>query len=131
MTRYVVLLRGINVGGKNPVPMARLREVLGELGYEDVVTYPANRQDIAVAVGEDVEAGALVAAARETGGTELREVRVFDVYRGDQVGEGRKSVALHLVFQAPDRTLTDEEAEVARTRIVEALRERFDAELRA
>jgi phenylalanyl-tRNA synthetase beta subunit len=40
-------------------------------------------------------------------------------------------VALHLVFQAPDRTLTDEEAEVARTRIVEALRERFDAELRA
>ncbi len=42
MTRYVVLLRGINVGGKNPVPMARLREVLGELGYEDVVTYIAS-----------------------------------------------------------------------------------------
>jgi len=38
----VVLLRGINVGGKNPVPMARLREVLGELGYEDVVTYIAS-----------------------------------------------------------------------------------------
>jgi uncharacterized protein (DUF1697 family) len=42
MTRYVVLLRGINVGGKNPVPMARLREVLGDLGYEDVVTYIAS-----------------------------------------------------------------------------------------
>ena len=42
MTRYVVLLRGINVGGKNPVPMARLREVLGELGYDDVVTYIAS-----------------------------------------------------------------------------------------
>ena len=42
MTKYVVLLRGINVGGKNPVPMARLREVLGELGYEDVVTYIAS-----------------------------------------------------------------------------------------
>ena len=42
MTRYVVLLRGINVGGKNPVPMARLREVLGELGYEDVATYIAS-----------------------------------------------------------------------------------------
>ncbi len=42
MTRYVVLLRGINVGGKNPVPMARLREVLGELGYADVVTYIAS-----------------------------------------------------------------------------------------
>ena len=42
MTKYVVLLRGINVGGKNPVPMARLREMLGELGYEDVVTYIAS-----------------------------------------------------------------------------------------
>ncbi len=99
--------------------------------YEDVVTYPANRQDIAVAVAEDVEAGAIVAAAREVGGPELREARVFDVYHGDQVGHGRKSVALHLVFQAPDRTLTDEEADVARARIVDALRERVGAELRA
>ncbi|HEX3289996.1 MAG TPA: phenylalanine--tRNA ligase subunit beta [Gaiella sp.] len=99
--------------------------------YEDVVTYPANRQDIAVTVADEVEAGAIVAAAHEAGGAELREARVFDVYRGDQVGPERKSVALHLVFQAPDRTLTDEEAEVARTRIVDALRERFGAELRA
>jgi phenylalanyl-tRNA synthetase beta chain len=99
--------------------------------YEDVVTYPANRQDIAVAVTDDVEAGAIVAAAREAGGAELREARVFDVYHGDQVGPGHKSVALHLVFQAPDRTLTDEEAGVARARIVDALRERFGAELRA
>ena len=99
--------------------------------YEDVVTYPANRQDIAVAVAEDVEAGAIVAAAREAGGAELRDARVFDVYHGDQVGPGRKSVALHLVFQAPDRTLTDDEADVARARIVDALRERVGAELRA
>ncbi len=42
MTRYVVLLRGINVGGKNIVPMARLRDMLGELGYTDVVTYIAS-----------------------------------------------------------------------------------------
>ena len=42
MTRYLVLLRGINVGGKNPVPMARLRELLEELGYEDVATYIAS-----------------------------------------------------------------------------------------
>jgi phenylalanyl-tRNA synthetase beta chain len=99
--------------------------------YEDVITYPANRQDIAVAVAEDVEAGAIVAAAHEAGGAELREARVFDVYHGDQVAPGHKSVALHLVFQAPDRTLTDEEADVARARIVDALRERFGAELRS
>jgi phenylalanyl-tRNA synthetase beta chain len=98
--------------------------------YEDVITYPANRQDIAVTVADEVEAGAIVAAAHEAGGAELRDARVFDVYRGDQVGEGRKSLALHLVFQAPDRTLTDEEVEVARTRIVESLGKRFGAELR-
>jgi phenylalanyl-tRNA synthetase beta chain len=98
--------------------------------YDDVITFPALRQDIAVAVSEEVEAAALVDAAHEAAGAELRQVRVFDVYRGDQVGEGRKSVALHLVFQSPERTLSDEEAATLRERIVGALRERFGAELR-
>jgi phenylalanyl-tRNA synthetase beta chain len=98
--------------------------------YEDVITYPAVRQDVAVLVDEDVEAGSIVAVAREAGGAELRDAGVFDVYHGDQVGEGRKSVAVHLVFQASDRTLTDEEADAARARIVEALRDRLGAELR-
>jgi phenylalanyl-tRNA synthetase beta chain len=99
--------------------------------YEDVITYPAVRQDIAVAVGEDVEVGALVDAAREAAGGLLREARVFDVYRGEQVGPGRKSVALHLSFQSPERTLTDEEAAELRGRIVAALADRFGAALRA
>ena len=67
---------------------------------------------------------------RTAGGRELREARVFDVYRGAQVGEDRKSVALHLAFQAPDRTLTDDEAAALRERIVAVLAERFGAELR-
>ena len=99
--------------------------------YDDVITYPAVNQDIAVAVDEDVEVGGLVDAAREAGGPLLREARVFDVYRGDQVGEGRKSVAIHLAFQSPERTLTDEEAAELRGQIVEALATRFGAELRA
>ena len=99
--------------------------------YEDVITYPAVLQDIAVAVDEDVEVGALVDAAQEAAGTLLREARVFDVYRGGQVGAGRKSVAIHLAFQSPERTLTEEEATTARERIVAALAERFSAELRA
>jgi len=99
--------------------------------YEDVITYPAIHQDVAVAVGEDVEVGALLDAAREAVGQVLREARVFDVYRGEQVGDGRKSVAIHLSFQSPERTLTDEEAAVLRGRIVAALAERFGAELRA
>jgi phenylalanyl-tRNA synthetase beta chain len=118
--------------GAFELDVERLMEPLPErILYEDVITYPAARQDIAVAVPEDVEAGAILAAVREAGGDELRDVRVFDVFRGVQVGEGRKSVALHLAFQAPDRTLTDEEAAALRERIVAALAERFGAELRA
>jgi phenylalanyl-tRNA synthetase beta chain len=98
--------------------------------YEDVITYPAVLQDIAVAVDEDVAVGALVDAAREAAGELLREARVFDVYRGGQVGEGRKSVAIHLAFQSPERTLTEEEATPMRERIVAELAERFGAELR-
>ena len=98
--------------------------------YEDVITYPALLQDIAVAVAEDVEAGELVAALHEAAGSELREARVFDVYRGGQVGAGRKSVAIRLAFQSAERTLSDEDGDALRERIVAALRERFGAELR-
>jgi phenylalanyl-tRNA synthetase beta chain len=99
--------------------------------YEDVLTYPATLQDVAVAVDEDVEVGALVDTAHEAAGDLLRDARVFDVYRGDQVGAGRKSVAIHLVFQSPERTLTEEEATTARDVIIDALAERFAAELRS
>jgi phenylalanyl-tRNA synthetase beta chain len=101
------------------------------VSYEDVISFPAVRQDVAVAVNEEVEVGALVAAAHEAAGPILREARVFDVYRGEQIGEGRKSVALHLTFQSPERTLTDEEAADLRGAVVAALAERFGAELRA
>ncbi len=63
--------------------------------------------------------------------TRLREIRVFDVYRGEQVGGRRKSIALAVAFQSPERTLSDEDAARLRERIVSALRERFGAELRA
>jgi phenylalanyl-tRNA synthetase beta chain len=99
--------------------------------YEDVITYPAVHQDIAVAVDEQVEVGALVDAAHEAAAPLLRQARVFDVYRGEQLGEGRKSVAIHLSFQSPERTLTDEEAAELRGRIVSSLAGRFGAELRA
>jgi phenylalanyl-tRNA synthetase beta chain len=99
--------------------------------YEDVITYPPVRQDLAFSVPEDVPAGALVVAAREAAGAELREMVPFDVYRGDQVGPGRKSIAFAVTFQSPERTLSDEDAAALRERIVSALSERFDATLRA
>jgi phenylalanyl-tRNA synthetase beta chain len=98
--------------------------------YADFITFPATRQDIAVLVPEEVTAGELVTAAREAAGAELREIRVFDVYRGDQVGAGRKSVAFSVVYQADDRTLTEEDATRLRGAIVAELGRRFGAELR-
>jgi phenylalanyl-tRNA synthetase beta chain len=99
--------------------------------YEDVITYPPVRQDLAFTVDANVAAGDLVAAAREAAGPELREMRAFDVYRGEQVGPGRKSIAFAAVFQSRERTLSDEDAARLRETIVQALRERFGAELRA
>jgi phenylalanyl-tRNA synthetase beta chain len=98
--------------------------------YEDVITYPPLKQDLAFAVPDEVLATDLVEAARAAV-AELRSMEPFDVYRGEQVGEGRKSIAFRVEFRSPERTLTDEEAAGLREKIVAALRERFGAELRA
>ena len=68
-------------------------------------------------VPEDVPAARVEAAVREGGGDLLESLRVFDLYRGEQVGAGRKSLALRLEFRAPDRTLTDEEVAERRAAI--------------
>ena len=99
--------------------------------YEDVITYPAVHQDLAFIVPEEVAAGDLIEAAREAAGPELHEMRVFDVYRGDQVAEGRKSIAFAVSFQSPERTLSDEDAAKLRKKVVDALAKQFSAELRA
>ena len=99
--------------------------------YDDVISYPPVRQDLAFVVDEDVPAGELVAAAQEAAGPELREMRAFDVYRGEQAGPGRKSIAFSVSFQSPERTLTDEDAAALRSRIVERLEQAFGAKLRA
>jgi len=78
-----------------------------------------------------VPAAALAAAMREAGGTELRDVAVFDEYRGEQIGAGKRSLAFRVAFGSSERTLTDEDATALRARIVELLAERFGAELRA
>jgi phenylalanyl-tRNA synthetase beta chain len=99
--------------------------------YEDVTSYPAIRQDLAVVVADTVPAGDVVGVVRDAGGKLLRAAEVFDVYRGAQVGEGRVSLALRLEFRAPDRTLTDEEAAAPRERIVAALKDKLGGEIRA
>jgi phenylalanyl-tRNA synthetase beta chain len=98
--------------------------------FRDLTTFPPVRQDLAVVVGDDVPAASVLGSVREAGGELLHDVRVFDVYRGAQVGEGRKSLALALTFQAPDRTLTDEDVGPVRDKVVKALTEQLGGELR-
>jgi phenylalanyl-tRNA synthetase beta chain len=117
------------VWGVFELDLAKLLAETTELRYTDVITYPAVRQDLAFAVADEVAAGDLVAAAHEAAGPELRAMRAFDVYHGDQVGEGRKSIAFAVSFQSSERT--DEDAAALREKIVTALEKRFGAELRA
>jgi phenylalanyl-tRNA synthetase beta chain len=98
--------------------------------YEDLTSFPAVRQDLAVIVADDVAADEVLAVVREAGGSLLRAAEVFDVYRGEQVGSGRASLALRLEFRAGDRTLTDDEVARRREKMVSALAERLGGELR-
>ncbi|HEX6389629.1 MAG TPA: phenylalanine--tRNA ligase subunit beta [Solirubrobacteraceae bacterium] len=93
----------------------------GEIHYRDMTSFPALRQDIAVVVDREQAAGDVLAAVRDAGGELLADARVFDVYEGEQVPDGKKSMAIALQFRAPDRTLTDEDVEPLRARIVEAV----------
>jgi phenylalanyl-tRNA synthetase beta chain len=99
--------------------------------YADVSPYPEVRQDLAFVVDEDVPAAALTAAIRDAAGPQLSEVRVFDEYRGEQIGAGKRSLAFRVAFGSPERTLTDGEVAPLRAAIVDALAERFGAVLRA
>jgi phenylalanyl-tRNA synthetase beta chain len=99
--------------------------------YEDVISFPAVRQDLAFVVDVDVPAGEVFAVAREAAQPELRELRFLSDYRDPPIPPGKKSIAFSVAFQSPERTLTDEDAARLRGQIVEALKRDFEAELRA
>lgn len=95
-----------------------------------VSPFPAVFQDIALIVADEVAAQSVIDAVREGAGPLLEDVRLFDVYTGPQIGEGRKSLAFALRFRAPDRTLTEDEASAAREAAVENAARLLGAEQR-
>jgi phenylalanyl-tRNA synthetase beta chain len=108
---------------------ALAEEAQRNVAFRDVTSFPAVLQDIAVVVPADVSAADVRAVVREGGGELLASAEVFDVYTGEQAGEGNRSLALRLEFRAPDRTLTD--AEVAGLRdAIEVALERIGGRLR-
>ncbi|MFN3602181.1 MAG: phenylalanine--tRNA ligase subunit beta [Dietzia sp.] len=95
-----------------------------------ISAYPAVNQDVALVVESTVPASSVEVALRSGGGDLLESVRLFDVYTGAQLGEGRKSLAYALSFRADDRTLTEDEASQWRTAAVEAAQAAVGATLR-
>jgi phenylalanyl-tRNA synthetase beta chain len=109
---------------------------LGPVAAPTVSPYPVATQDVALVVARTVPAAeveAALAAGAAGGGGEslLEEIRLFDVYAGEQAGEGNKSLAYTLRFRAPDRTLTDEEVTAARNAAVAEASRRVGAVLRS
>lgn len=100
---------------------AVIAAVPGPAVYEDYTSFPEVRQDLAVVLDDDKAADDVIRTVRTAGGSLLAGVEVFDVFRGAQVGEGKVSLALRLVFRSPERTLTDEEVAEQRGAIEEAL----------
>ncbi|MET3682595.1 phenylalanyl-tRNA synthetase beta chain [Alkalibacillus flavidus] len=109
---------------------ALIAETNTQSGYEPISKYPAIAQDLAFVVDQTVPAAELEQAIVDKGQPHLRSVRVFDVYEGEHMEPGKKSVAFNLMFQNQERTLTDEEIEQARATIVTHLESQFDATLR-
>jgi phenylalanyl-tRNA synthetase beta chain len=92
--------------------------------------FPAVRRDLALVIDREFPADAVVRTVRKLGDEMLEDVAVFDVYEGQSVASGKKSVAMALTYRAKDRTLTDEEVNRVHAALVEAARTRLGAELR-
>lgn len=101
-----------------------------EKAYEPLPKYPATSRDIALLVSEDVQVGDIETVIREEGKSILEKVRLFDVYRGKQVEEGKKSVAFALTYRDKGKTLTDEEVTKVHDHVLEALKNKVNAVLR-
>ena len=97
---------------------------------ETISKFPSIRRDIAVLVDDKVTAGALIGAVENAAPAIVRNVRIFDVYKGPGIEAGLKSVALGLILQETSRTLTDEDADTVMSSILSKLQQDFGAELR-
>lgn len=100
------------------------------LQYNELPRFPGMERDIAVVVDSAVPAGDLLASIRDNGGTLLQSVQVFDVYTGGKLENGKKSIAISLLYRHSEHTLTDEEVGEVHEKVLASLQQTFGAELR-
>lgn len=109
---------------------AMLERVSTLYAVHSLSRYPGVVQDLALVVDEEITGERVRSLIRETGGALLQRVVLFDIYRGEQVPPGKKSLAYQLTFQASDRTLSDSDATQAREKIVARLQKEIGAQVR-
>ena len=107
-----------------------LAEASPDKQFEPISRMPALREDLALIVDEAVPPDELEMAMRRAGQPLLVDVVLFDVYRGQQIGSGKKSLAYALTFQSPTKTLTGKQAARQRSRIIKSLQREFGAQVR-
>ena len=101
----------------------------GELRYKPLSPYAAVKRDLALVCEEKVTCGEIENTIKKASSL-ITEVKLFDIYRGANLGEGKKSMAFSLELRADDRTLTDTDSEAVVTKVLAALKEKLDAALR-
>ena len=102
----------------------------GKMKYKEISKYPSIKKDLAMVVENNISSMQIEKEIKKAGGSLLRNIEVFDVYQGEQVGKDKKSIAYSLTFEAQDRTLTDEEINQTLEKIIEKLEKELNAELR-
>jgi phenylalanyl-tRNA synthetase beta chain len=110
-------------------------ELLYTLSPKDFVaspltSYPPVIEDLAMIVPENITSAEIEKVVNSAGGFLLKQVSLFDIFRGEQIGEGNKSMAYRLTYQAPNRTLTDKDAGKIRIRIIKQLEKQLNAKIR-
>jgi phenylalanyl-tRNA synthetase beta chain len=113
------------------IDLVALRQAAGGARtIQDVPRFPATVEDLAIVVNDDVPAADVELALRRAGGNLLRGVSLFDVYRGEQAGAGKKSLAFSLTYQADDRTLGEKDVEKLRAKLIRAVEGQLGATVR-
>ncbi|MEN2765618.1 phenylalanine--tRNA ligase subunit beta [Ornithinibacillus xuwenensis] len=102
-----------------------------EPSYSYIPRYPSVTRDIAFILDNKVKAGDVKDTIEELGAPLVKQVQVFDLYKGENLPEGKKSVAYSLLYQDPEKTLVDEEVEASYQAIIEAINEKFHAYVRS
>ena len=108
-----------------------LAKQVGKMKYKEYSKFQSVKKDLAVVVDDKVEAQELQKVIKANGGKLLLNSKIFDLYTGKGIPEGKKSLAFSVELGANDRTLTDDEIVAVMTKITEGLEKKFGAELRS